>query len=441
MIFFCIGPAFSDRLYLSGNQKIIIIPLIIQTFTDIFGNILSATVFKGGLFGIGLATSLSYLFSFISVKIIDLYVEIPFKFSFKYFNFKAAKILFFNGLPESATYCWTAMQNYLLNLILICVGTSFDIAVLSYIGLLGLILCPFMLSTSTSAFTLAGIFNEDNDRSSLKILTSTSLKDSFIFNLAITVLAFISAPYLIKFFGLNPDENKILLSALNVTIWYFPIRALNSTAKKILHGVGQLKITYVISFLEDLFFVCSSAAVMGFTFGAFGIWFSFLIAEILTAIFIVAYISIKNHKFSSKLEDYIILPDNFELNENEIFDRTAQSSEDVIKISHEAENFCLKNGASTDKAHLAALAVEELGGNLVKWGFGDKNKSIDIRITKKDFWTLRIRDDCSAFNPKDWLKVHNEKNQEHNGIRMVCSLAKDVNYFSVMGFNNLLIKL
>lgn len=439
MVFFCIGPAFSDRLYLAGNQKVIIIPLIIQTLADIIGNILSITIFHAGLFGVGFATSLSYLLSFVSLLIIDSKCDIPFKFSLKSFALRAVRKLFFNGLPEAAGYCWLASQNYILNMILISVGTSFDISILSYIGLLGQILCPFTLATSTSAFTLAGIFNEDNDNESLKILTSTALKDSFIINILIAVAAFIFAPYIVKFWGLQPDENKILLSVLRITIWYFPIRAVNATAKKILHGTGMLNITYVISFLEDLFLICSCAAILGFTFGSRGIWISYMAAEILTAIFIVAYVMFKNHKLSFRLEDFVILPKT--AGDYEFFDRTAQSSDEVLEISHYAEKFCMNNGASSNESHLAALAIEELGGNLVKWGFGKKQKSIDIRIFRKDSWILRIRDDCSAFNPKDWLKIHSEKNLEHNGIRMVCSLAKDVNYFSVLGFNNLIIKI
>ena len=175
VVFLFLAPAFSDRLYLSGKQKIIILPLVIQTLTDIIGNILSVTVFNAGMFGVGFATSLSYLFSFLSLKAIDFFTDVPFKFSVKAFSFSRAITLFFNGLPESSKYCWIALQNYIINRLLVSIGQSFDMAVLSYIGLLGIIMNPFTLATSTSAFTLAGIFAEDHDRHSLRLLTSIAV--------------------------------------------------------------------------------------------------------------------------------------------------------------------------------------------------------------------------------------------------------------------------
>ena len=197
----------------------------------------------------------------------------------------------------------------------------------------------------------------------------------------------------------------------------------------------------LISFLEDLIFICLSALVLGNSLGASGIWAAYPAGEVLTFAFIFCFVYFKCGKAPLRAEDYIVLPEDFDLPECDIFDRTARSSKDVAEIAKEAEKFCLSHGEDPKTSRNASLAVEEFGLNLVKWGFGKKSKSIDIRMVKKDFMTLRIRDDCAAFNPKDWLAVHADKNTEHNGIRMICAMAHDVQYFSVMGFNNLIVKL
>lgn len=429
IIFLCITPALSDRAYISGSQKIIMIPLIIQTLTDITGNIISVKFFHAGMFGIGAATSLSYILSFLSMTIIDRYAKPAFKFSVKYFSPSYTLKLFFNGLPESMSYCFMAIQNYVLNLILIKVGTSFDIAILSYIGLTANFLLPFMLSVNTSTFTLAGVFNEEHDRNSLANLLSVSLRDSFIINIVVAVTAFFIAPYAVRLLGLSPQENIIAVNAIRISLLTFPIRAVNGSIRKYFHGIGFMTITYIISFLEELVFICASAFVLSSYLGSLGVWIAYPVCEILTILFIALCAAFRLIKF---------LPDTDK--GKKFVDYTASDVQDIVNVSKDAEKFCIDNGASEQDAKHVSLAIEELGCNVVRLGFGKSKKTIDIKLMKDDGWFLRLRDDCSAFNPKDWFAVHQEKNPEHNGIRLVCSLAKDINYFSVMGFNNLIVK-
>ena len=433
IIFLCITPALSDRVYLSGSQKIIIIPLIIQTLTDIAGNIISVEVFHAGMFGIGTATSLSYILSFLSMIIIERYAKPAFKFSVRYFSPSYTLKLFLNGLPESMSYCFMAIQNYVLNLILIKVGTSFDIAILSYIGLMANLLLPFMLSVNTSTFTLAGIFNEEHDRNSLANLLSVSLKDSFILNIVVAVAAFFIAPYAVRLLGLSPQENIIAVNAMRISLLTFPVRAVNGSIRKYFHGIGFMTITYIISFLEELIFICASAFVLSNYLGSLGVWISYPVCEILTLLSIAVCAVLRLIKFLPYTDKDKSGSENF-------VDYTASDIQDILQVSRDAEKFCVDNGASEQDAKHVSLAIEEFGCNVVRWGFGKSKRTIDIRLMKDDGWFLRLRDDCSAFNPKDWLAVHQEKDTEQNGIRLVCSLAKEINYFSVMGFNNLFVK-
>ena len=86
--------------------------------------------------------------------------------------------------------------------------------------------------------------------------------------------------------------------------------------------------------------------------------------------------------------------------------------------------------------------MEEMAGNIIRHGFQDnKPHCIDIRIVKKnEDLILRLRDDCFPFNPKTYRDMFfPEDVTEHIGIRMVISLAKDVQYVNNMKTNNLTI--
>ncbi|MBR3458871.1 MAG: ATP-binding protein, partial [Selenomonadaceae bacterium] len=119
------------------------------------------------------------------------------------------------------------------------------------------------------------------------------------------------------------------------------------------------------------------------------------------------------------------------------------SMEEVMEASEAARRFLLEQGETEKRAMLMALFIEEMGGNIIRWGFVDgKRHRIDIRVAKGDGWTMRIRDDCRRFNPKDWLALHSSEDKTRNiGIRAVCAMAKDVRYANTLGLNYLFVEL
>ncbi len=76
----------------------------------------------------------------------------------------------------------------------------------------------------------------------------------------------------------------------------------------------------------------------------------------------------------------------------------------------------------------------------VRYGFADgKPHSIDIRVKRNDDgWLLWFNDDCAGFDPTKYLQEPAESGQ-HNGIRMVRSLATEISYVNALGLNHLVI--
>ena len=115
---------------------------------------------------------------------------------------------------------------------------------------------------------------------------------------------------------------------------------------------------------------------------------------------------------------------------------------EVINLSEATRLFLLNNGVSKREAMLVALSIEEMGKNIIRWGFGDGRKhSIDILVRKDESLTLRIRDDCAPFDPVEWLKIHQDNDKLKNiGIRMICKLATEARYSRTLGLNYLFLR-
>ena len=108
------------------------------------------------------------------------------------------------------------------------------------------------------------------------------------------------------------------------------------------------------------------------------------------------------------------------------------------------EKFCEEHGSGSSLAKKIHLCLEEMGANIIRHGFDDgKEHSVDVRVIKKDdCFTIRMRDDCRAFDPKNWYEIHNPVDITKNiGIRLVMRMAKDVQYVNTMQLNNLIIEI
>ncbi len=179
-------------------------------------------------------------------------------------------------------------------------------------------------------------------------------------------------------------------------------------------------------------------------FGMTGIWAAFMLNKLAVLLSIIVGGWIYNKKFSFRLEDLLLLPEDFGSPKNPQINITVYSQEDVEKLSEQVQNFCEDNGVDAKRSLRAAICIEEMARNIVEHGFADGRKhSIDIRvIIRGDEVTIRLRDDCRPFNPKKWYEIHHPENPEDNiGIRMVFAIARDVNYVSILKLNYLTIKI
>ena len=121
-------------------------------------------------------------------------------------------------------------------------------------------------------------------------------------------------------------------------------------------------------------------------------------------------------------------------------DESIQMPDELSTRIHE---FCLKYTDNKDKVGKLALCIEEIVGNIVKYGFTDRKiHSIDIRIiVLDDDIILRIRDDGVPFNPIQYDDENQSMIGETIGIHLVRKSAKEMNYNAAIGLNNFTIVL
>ena len=162
----------------------------------------------------------------------------------------------------------------------------------------------------------------------------------------------------------------------------------------------------------------------------------------LLAIFLTAC---KFHgRLTFKLEDYLLLPDDFGAVEGRQLDMTVTDKAEVLGLSECTQNFCEAQDIDERRSMFAGICIEEMAGNIVDYGFDDGKKHfVDVRvIVDGERVIIRIRDDCRPFDPKKQAELYrSEDPTAHIGIRLCRKIATEFNYVNVLKLNNLIIKI
>lgn len=160
--------------------------------------------------------------------------------------------------------------------------------------------------------------------------------------------------------------------------------------------------------------------------------------------FVAIVIIVKTKKVNFGLDNAMMLPENFDVPDEDKWEYSVTDIEDVMMCSVASEAFCMKHNIDAKHTNSIALCIEEMGMNIVNHGINNEEKQrLDVKIfVKGEDITIRLRDNCDQFNPVDHFKSMDPEDPTKGiGIRMVMKIAKDVVYINTLKLNNLTIKL
>ena len=203
----------------------------------------------------------------------------------------------------------------------------------------------------------------------------------------------------------------------------------------------------MVSFLSTwniLLFSVPTAFVLSNYFGIHALWYTLFLNQV-AYVLIVFVITCRFHKrITFKLEDYLLLPEDFDVSKDKQLNITVTNKAEVLGLSERSQNFCKEQGIDERRSMFAGICIEEMAGNIVDYGFDDGKKHfIDVRvIVDGQQVIIRLRDDCRPFDPKKWEEIHNpEDPAAHIGIRLVKKISTKFDYVNVLKLNNLIVKI
>jgi len=435
-------PCMMVFLQMYNESSFSLFSTIIMAIFNFLLSVANIKIFNGGIFGIGLASSLS---QYLVLLVIILFILKKKYLSYKIKDFdslliKDITIFGFAGALGNILY---SLRNATINNI---ASTSFGPSAVNALAILTSYATFFdsiNIGLANAFGMLASVYIGEKDSSSLRILFKQATIIVFSIDIARIILIAFGANFIVSLFGASGEVIKL---SKYLSIFYAFASPLNVIGAELLstyNALGRIKYTPFLNLITAFVAPIFSIIVLCRFFGVNGIWLCYLSAEVIILLVLTLISIIKNHKIPTSFIEYVWLDKDFESKDK--LSISINSMEEVINVSKQVEEYLKTLKIDSRRSQYAGLCIEEMAGNIVEHGFTkDKKKhTIDIFVcTDNDDISIRIKDDCVAFDPNTRNSIFNSNDPCKNvGIRLVSKLSKTMNYQTTFGMNILTIYL
>ena len=429
-------------LQMAGRSTLLIAAVLAMTVADIALDLLNVLVFQGGMFGMGLASSLSYYAAIAIVGLYFLSKRCVFRFSVRLVSRRKIAELFRGGIPAGFNMASAVVAVFLMNRILKATGGSDALAAFAAITTLGNTANCITTGIGGVSLTLSGIFFHEEDRSGLQTVLRLLCRYGVILGLGMALLLELSAPALVSLFipGAGEAQRAAILGLRLFAAGMIPC-CVNNALKNAYQATKRVSLTVLISLMEGMVFPVLAAFVFSRLMGTGGAWLYFPAGETLTLLFIAVLVICLERKAPWRDGAALLLKKEPGAGADSLLEMDICSMQDVAAAAEHAGRFCLDHGQDTKVSNHVALCVEEMAANTIQHGFAmdRKHHSLSVRLLQKEEdLVLRFRDDCGSFDPVHYIPKEGENAL---GIRLILAFAKEVRYTYALNLNNVCIRI
>ncbi|MBR3307107.1 MAG: ATP-binding protein [Lachnospiraceae bacterium] len=214
-----------------------------------------------------------------------------------------------------------------------------------------------------------------------------------------------------------------------------------------LNAIKRTRKMQIMTFLSSVVYTVICANTLGKLFGSYGLMGTDLMRVCLLMLTVWIYTMIRRRKSRLTPEDYMDLPEDFELRPGDLISLDICNEEEVSLASEQLGLFCRGHHIDEKTGMTASLCVEELAGNIISHGFPKcrKTPSIDMRVVFRDgVLVVRLRDNCPMFNVEHYIAREISDTEEDGelrlGLRIIRGLAADISYVHTLDTNNVILR-
>lgn len=432
-------------MQLDSDRNSAVIGAVLMTAGDIAFDLMNVHIFKGGMFGMGAASSISVYLALIVLMMHFSREKYIFHISFRELWLNTLPEIVRTGIPYAITQVCRTILVMTLNHLILGIGSEGAVAAYSVVNTVFNVLCIPGSAVGTASVMLSSIMAAEKNKSGLEDIVRALLKYAIIFGSIVAVTALIFARPVVDIFLSSSSPEIVNMAAMGarfIGISMIPA-GISCGLRNYAQGIGRMRMTQLMTIGSNYICLVIPAAILSSFLGINGIWISYILADLIVIALVIFSTMIKKGSMHINISDLTFLAKDFGISEENLKEYDIQNMDDVMSASLEICEFCKEHGASLHTRMIVSLAVEEMGTNVVSHAFTkNKNGHLQIRVfCEGSKWTVSVRDDCRAFNPKEYLELHSDDDRSRNiGIRMIVGMSKRLSYINSLDLNNLVLE-
>lgn len=427
---------------LNGSNKLITASIAMLTISDIAGDFLNVAVLGWGLFGMGLATSISYYLSAFVLLLSFISKNSLFKISFNKLCFDNLHRLVTIGMPRATKRIGNFLRPFFINRLILFAGAGVAMASFTVQQNIRYLAECVGVGIGGAVFLIVGIFLGEKHIDSLVATSKKALQYILIFVGGLAIIYFFLSPFLAQLYlDTSSPSYSGAVTVLRCHAVSLPFLAFNEYYINLLQAEEKIKLTNVVTLMNKLVYIVVLSFILVYPLGTTGLWLSIPLSEILLTVTIILANGIKNRSNPNR-KSFFSMFDDVDIMQGSHVEFVINSKEEFSEMQKQVIDFCNELGIDKKTAYMIQLFFEEVTMLIINHGFDNRKKhSINIRIYKdEDDIILRTKDNCRAFSGKEQDEMYRKiRENEYLGISMVTKLAKKVDYINVMNINNFII--
>lgn len=434
--------AMMSFIRMDGSPRLPLLCIAVMSAANIVLDLLMVYVFHQGMFGMALATSISYCLALATACLHFLKKSAVLRLVRPVNLMSELGTTILTGFPTAISRISDTIKVTLLNNMLAVFVSVSAITALSVRTQANSFLGAVILGVGQAITPTIGMFFGEEDRTAMR----DTLRVTFRFGLLIVaVLAAVLFTFPFLFCQLLGVRETEILAMSNTALRFFaiglPIYLINMVLMNFYQCTKRIGIATAICVLQSLVYTVVTAFVLIRPLSATGVWIAFLLGELLTLLTVLLIVSLKNKKLVSSLDDIMMLSEEFGGAQKDRLELSiGNSMDEVMTISTGIYQFGKDRDISEKTLHWLSLCIEEMAGNVVRHAFKPGEKRwLDVTVIDKPGTVIfRLRDNGAAFDPLGFLSSGSDSAY---GIKMIHALAESFEYRRSMGLNNLIIHL
>ena len=432
-------------LQLDGQRKLVHLGSLVMGVSDVVIDLLNVKVFHGGMFGIGMATSVSYLLGTLVLLTYFFRKNRMFHLRARDMHGSRPGTIFLTGLPAGIRVGARAVAEIGLNALVMGTAGATAMAAFSVQHNLSSLLVSFAIGISGATLLLSGISYGEQDRRGLMDVVRMSAYACIGVMGTVGLAVFALARPLAALYLSSQDASfPLAVFAIRCLALSMPLMAWTRCMGCYEQGVEKNGKAVWIFLGEELLALLACALIMSRLWGVKGIFAAFPVSQLLVILSVNLQAYLHRDRRYSGMEAYLDVPDDFGVPPQDRLVRTLVRPEEVWELADQAQTFCEDRGLTSEKAYRVSMYIEEMGNIIMIYGFADgKPHHLEIRLSLyRGQAILHFRDDCRRFDITERAS-HWQEDPEHPettlGVRMVMNSAGLMRYDNSLSTNNLVV--